>query len=104
MPFNVQMQLAKPAQFLDVTVRNLCIFFSSPPRKTSKPPCALSSENPSSKKENLPLHLVGLVTLAQAERAGKVAGEELDLLDVGDQSLVDGLLVRRSAAVNLLLL
>lgn len=52
----------------------------------------------------LPLHLVRLVTLAQAEGAGKVAGEEVDLLDAGNQSLVDGLLVSGAAAVDLLLL
>jgi hypothetical protein len=47
---------------------------------------------------------VGLVTLAQAEGACQVAGEELNLLDVGNQSLVDGLLVSRAAAADLLLL
>jgi hypothetical protein len=47
---------------------------------------------------------VGLVALAQAERAGEVAGQHIYLLDVGNQSLVDGLLIRRSAAANLLLL
>jgi len=52
----------------------------------------------------LPLHLVGLVALSQAEAAAEVAGEELDLLDVAEQRLVDGLLVRRAGAVNLLLL
>lgn len=52
----------------------------------------------------LPLHLVGLVTLAQTERAGEVAGKHIDLLDAGDQGLVDSLLVCRSAAADLLLL
>jgi len=47
---------------------------------------------------------VGLVTLAQAERASEVAGQHIHLLDVGNQSLVDGLLVSGTAAVNLLLL
>jgi len=47
---------------------------------------------------------VGLVTLAEAERGGKVAGEHVDLLDVGNESLVNGLLVSRPAAGNLLLL
>lgn len=47
---------------------------------------------------------MGLVTLAQAEGAGKVAGKEVDLLDAGNQSLVDGLLVSGAAAVDLLLL
>lgn len=47
---------------------------------------------------------MGLVALAEAERGGEVAGEEVDLLDVGNQRLVDGLLVGRPAAGNLLLL
>lgn len=47
---------------------------------------------------------MGLVTPAQAERAGEVAGEKVDLLDVGDQSLVDRLLVSSTGAVQLLLL
>jgi hypothetical protein len=47
---------------------------------------------------------VGLVTLSQAEGACEVAGQELDILDVGDQSLVDGLLVGRTSAADLLLL
>jgi len=47
---------------------------------------------------------VGLVALAEAERGGEVAGEHVDLLDVGNQRLVDGLLVGRPAAGNLLLL
>lgn len=45
-----------------------------------------------------------LVTPAQAEGASEVAGEHIDLLDVGDQGLVDGLLVGSTAAVDLLLL
>lgn len=52
----------------------------------------------------LPSHLVGLVALSQREGAGKVAGEHLDLLDAGNQSLVDRLLVGGTAAVDLLLL
>lgn len=52
----------------------------------------------------LPLHLVGLVTLAQAERRAEVARKELDLLDVGQQGLVDRLLVRCPGGGNLLLL
>lgn len=60
--------------------------------------------SPSTQAHNLPLHLVGLVTLAEGERRGEVAGEELDLLDVGDEGLVDGLLVGNAAAGNLLLL
>ena len=47
---------------------------------------------------------MGLVARPQAEGAGEVAGEEFDLLDVGDQSLVDGLLVGSTGAVDLLLL
>jgi hypothetical protein len=47
---------------------------------------------------------VGLVALAEAERGGEVAGEHVDLLDVGNQGLVDGLLVSRAAARDLLLL
>ena len=53
---------------------------------------------------HLPSHLVGLVALSQREGAGKVAGEHLDLLDAGNQSLVDRLLVGGTAAVDLLLL
>ena len=53
---------------------------------------------------SLPLHLVGLVALAEAERGGEVAGEQVDLLDVGEQRLVDSLLVGRPAARDLLLL
>jgi len=52
----------------------------------------------------LPGHLVRLVTLSQAEGASEVAGEHIDLLDVGDQGLIDGLLVGSTAAVDLLLL
>lgn len=55
-------------------------------------------------RQNLPSHLVGLVAAPQAEGAGEVAGEHLNLLDVGNQSLVDGLLVSGAAAVDLLLL
>jgi len=53
---------------------------------------------------HLPGHLVGLVTLPQAEGAGEVGGQQIHLLDVGNQSLVDGLLVGGAAAVDLLLL
>jgi hypothetical protein len=47
---------------------------------------------------------MGLVALAEAERGGEVAGEHVDLLDVREERLVDGLLVGRPAAGNLLLL
>jgi len=47
---------------------------------------------------------VGLVTLPQGERAGEVRSQHVNLLDVGNQSLVDGLLVGGTAAVDLLLL
>lgn len=47
---------------------------------------------------------MGLVTLPQAERAGEVRSQHVNLLDVGNQSLVDGLLVGGTAAVDLLLL
>lgn len=78
---NVQMQLVKP--------------FRNPRRQDlpSKPTWL-----------PLPLHLMGLVALAKAERGGEVAGKKVDLLDVGDQGLVDGLLVSRPTAGNLLLL
>lgn len=59
---------------------------------------------PAHKIARLPGHLVGLVTLPQAERAGEVRGKHIDLLDVGNQSLVDSLLVGGAAAVDLLLL
>jgi hypothetical protein len=62
------------------------------------------SHHPRHKIAHLPGHLVGLVTLPQAERAGEVRGQHIDLLDVGKQSLVDGLLVGGAAAVDLLLL
>lgn len=55
-------------------------------------------------ESNLPRHLVGLVTLPQAEGAGEVAGQQIHLLDASKQSLVDGLLVSSAAAVDLLLL
>lgn len=55
-------------------------------------------------RSHLPGHLVGLVTTSQAEGASEVAGEHVDLLDVGNQGLVDSLLVSSTAAVDLLLL
>lgn len=53
---------------------------------------------------HLPLHLVGLVAAPQAEGAGEVAAKEALLLDVGQDGLVDGLLVAGAGAGNLLLL
>lgn len=47
---------------------------------------------------------MGLVALAEAEGGGQVRGKKVDLLDVGDQGLVDRLLVRGPGAANLLLL
>jgi len=47
---------------------------------------------------------VGLVTLSQAESAGKVTGKECLLLDRRKESLVDGLLVGGTASGGLLLL
>lgn len=47
---------------------------------------------------------MGLVTLSQAEGASEVASQQVHLLDVGDQGLVDGLLVGSTAAGDLLLL
>lgn len=52
----------------------------------------------------LPLHLMWLVALAKAERRSQIAGKVVDLLDVGQEGLVDGLLVRYPAAGHLLLL
>ena len=59
---------------------------------------------PRQKIDCLPRHLVGLVTLSQAEGAREVASQQVHLLDVGNQSLVDGLLVGGTAAADLLLL
>lgn len=52
----------------------------------------------------LPLHLVGLVAVAEAESGGEVAAQEILLLDGGQDGLVDGLLVGGTGAGNLLLL
>lgn len=46
---------------------------------------------------------MGLVALTEAERRGEVASEHVDLLDVGQESLVDSLLVRCPAGGDLLL-
>jgi hypothetical protein len=45
-----------------------------------------------------------LVALAKAERRSQIAGEVVDLLDVGQEGLVNSLLVRYPAAGHLLLL
>lgn len=47
---------------------------------------------------------MGLVALSQGEGSSEVAGEELDLLDVRDKGLVDGLLVLHTVLAHLLLL
>lgn len=52
----------------------------------------------------LPLHLVGLVAVPEAEGAGEIAAKEGLLLDGGQDGLVDGLLVAGTSAGNLLLL
>jgi hypothetical protein len=53
---------------------------------------------------SLPLHLMWLVTLSQAEAAGKVADEQRLLLDRCQKSLVNGLLVCGAAGGRCLLL
>lgn len=73
------------------------------PRTLSFVPAAAPTTAPSTNRD-LPLHLVGLVALAEAERGGEVACEHVNLLDVGQEGLVDGLLVRCPAGGNLLLL
>jgi hypothetical protein len=87
-----QMQLAKPAHFGD------------PCRSTTRCVATPVLPSPRHKIAHLPGHLVGLVTLPQAERAGEVRSQHVNLLDVGNQSLIDGLLVGGAAAVDLLLL
>lgn len=62
------------------------------------------SSKASPRAGRLPHHLVGLIALAQAEGRREVAGEELDLLDASNNSLVDGLLVCGPRAADLLLL
>jgi hypothetical protein len=47
---------------------------------------------------------VGLVAVSEAKGGGKVAAEEVLLLDGGQDGLVDGLLVAGASAGNLLLL
>lgn len=54
--------------------------------------------------DRLPAHLVGLVALPEVEAGGEVAAEEWLLLDVGQESLIDGLLVCGAGAGDLLLL
>ncbi len=84
------MQVAKP-------------FRTPGPQNPQLRPC-FRTDRRSSHHHNLPLHLVGLVTLAEAERGGEVACEHVNLLDVGQEGLVDGLLVRCPAGGDLLLL
>ncbi len=102
MPSTSRCNWQKPAQFRDLPSATSVYSFSSPEKHAQVP--SLGKQVPTPDLKNLPLHFVGLVALAQAEGAGEVAGEELDLLDVGNQGLVDSLLVCRSAAVDLLLL
>lgn len=59
---------------------------------------------PAAAASHLPLHLVGLVAVPEGEGAGEVAAEERLLLDVGEDGLVDSLLVAGAGAGNLLLL
>lgn len=66
-----------------------------------KPRPAAPTRNPHAP---LPLHLMWLVALAKAERRSQIAGKVVDLLDVGQEGLVNGLLVRYPAAGHLLLL
>lgn len=47
---------------------------------------------------------MGLVTVPEVERGGEVAAEQALLLDVGEDGLVNGLLVAGTGAGNLLLL
>ena len=76
--------------------------FLAAPRKVKNPPQSLP--NPRPPRHNLPLHLVGLVTVPEVERGGEVAAEQALLLDVGEDGLVNGLLVAGTGAGNLLLL
>ena len=77
--------------------------FDAAPR-LFRPSCSVAPGRRHRSAPRLPLHLVGLVTLAQAERGGEVAREEVHLLNVCQQSLVDRLLVRGAVAADLLLL
>jgi len=69
----------------------------SPPQLSTEPAAAAAHFF-------LPLHLVGLVAVAEAESGGEVAAQEILLLDGGQDGLVDGLLVGGTGAGNLLLL
>jgi hypothetical protein len=69
----------------------------SPPQLSTEPAAAAS-------RTFLPLHLVGLVTVPEAEGSGEVAAQELLLLDAAEDGLVDGLLVSGTGGGNLLLL
>lgn len=74
------------------------------PQKPSASSAASAPTTAAPTLRDLPLHLVGLVALAEAERRGEVACEHVDLLNVGQEGLVDGLLVRCPAGGDLLLL
>jgi hypothetical protein len=51
-----------------------------------------------------PFHLVRLVAFPEAEAGREITAEQLFLLDVGQQSLIDGLLVAGTRAGNPLFL
>lgn len=74
---------------------------SSRPSLENGPP-QLSTEPAAT--THLPLHLVGLVAVAEAEGGSEVAAEEVLLLDGGKDGLIDGLLVAGASAGNNLLL
>lgn len=78
-----------------------CRFAIEPPLVGYGPP-QLSTEPAAT--THLPLHLVGLVAVAEAEGGGEVGAEEVLLLDSGKDGLVDGLLVAGASAGNNLLL
>jgi hypothetical protein len=67
---------------------------NGPPQLSTEPAAAT----------HLPLHLVGLVAVAEAESGSEVRAEEVLLLDGGKDGLVDGLLVAGASAGDNLLL
>ena len=71
------------------------------PRWKNGPP-QLSTEPAAT--THLPLHLVGLVAVSEAEGGSEVAAEEVLLLDAGQDGLVNSLLVASTGTGNLLLL